>query len=139
MEKKTALCFGLNPKFCPLPLPLPSTSPRLAHHDDNDNDNDNDEPPYIPTHAPLTLHSLPTHRAAQSEINTHYLTALDDPNRMPGLHWPFVLAPLPPRRKKPVQPGFTAEELLYLKEVLAVVRPLLPYTHAPVHISHPLD
>ena len=58
---------------------------------------------------------------------------------MPGLHWPFVLAPLPPRRKKPVQPGFTTEELLYLEEVLAVVRPLLPYTHTPVNISHPLD
>ena len=50
---------------------------------------------------------------------------------MPGLHWPFVLAPLPLRKKKRVQPGFTAEELLYLKEVLAVVRPSLPLALLP--------
>lgn len=63
---------------------------------------------------------------------------------MPGLHWPFVLAPLPPRKRKRVQPGFTDEELLYLEEVLALVRPLLlfppflfPYT--PVNINNPLD
>jgi len=59
---------------------------------------------------------------------------------MPGLHWPFVLAPLPPRRKKRVQPGFTDEELLYLEEVLALVRLLsFPFTHTRVNVSHPLD
>ena len=128
MEKNRVALFRVEPKVLSPPTLINLTSsctPRRQRQ----RQRQRRATVYTYTHAPLTLHSFPTHRAAQSEINTHYLTALDDSNRMPGLHWPFVLAPLPPRRKKPVQPGFTAEELLYLEEVLAVVRPLLPYPH----------
>lgn len=84
----------------------------------------------------------PTEPRNPKSRQTCYLTTLDDSDQMPGLHWPFVLAPLPPRRKKRVQPGFTDEELLYLEEILALVCPYVPsfpFTHTPVNINHPLD
>jgi len=134
----------LKPKFCPLP-PLPPLPPHLVlpHDDDDDDDhNDDSQPPYISTHTPpwpyiviVDQPSQPTQPHNPNPTPTTSPLALDDSDQMPGLHWPFVLAPLPPRRKKPVQPGFTAEELLYLEEVLAVVRPLPSPTPIPLLTS----
>ena len=108
------------------PRPRPPRPPR-----------DEFQPAYIPTHTHHLNLTQPAYRrrsrTTRNLVNTLYLTILNHSVQMPGLHWPFVLAPLPPRKKKRVQPGFTDEELLYLEEVLALVRPLFPlslYLHS---------
>jgi len=130
-HNRDALFAELKPKFVPHHpdqphLVLHSTSTRRRRQ--------RRQRRRVPASTYTYIHTQPTNRQRGKTRRPHplrYLTTpLDDADQMPGLHWPFVLAPLPPRKKKRVQPGFTDEELLYLEEVLALVRPLLSlYLH----------
>ena len=133
------VCFVVQLKYQSFDPTTPiNPPPRLAHHDHEHNDHhetSSNQRIYLHTHH-LNL-TQPAYcrrsRTTRNLVNTLYLTILNHSVQMPGLHWPFVLAPLPPRKKKRVQPGFTDEELLYLEEVLALVRPLFPlslYLHS---------